>query len=225
MWNALRSWHRVLKGQAAQRRSAACTPRVRLELESLEDRQLLSATAVTGWLPAQSHASTLSHGAAASSTQASLPIIAQANTMLNINAPAQQLVINSPSALQAQTGLTEAQLDALLGVSSINWSTQMVVMVSQGRGAYGAFSPHVDITSLQESGGTLTVNWRLDRPNPNQIFPMYMVLADPAEFVLTQRFNGPVQFQQGATVTQPPPAQDIVVPMAVADAVTAPSSR
>jgi hypothetical protein len=216
-----RWWHRP-RPQTARRRT------VRLELESLEGRQLPTAGPLTLSLYGALHAP-VSHSTTTTAQQ-NVPILASAHVLLSINAPAQQLVIKSAAGLQAQTGLTEAQMDRYLGVSSINWSSQMLVMVSQGRGAYGAFSPHVNITDLSISGGTMTVDWHLERPNPNQIFPMYMMITDPAEFVLVQRFDGTVQFHQGATITLPPLqpiaplAPGILLPMPVAKAVSTPGA-
>jgi hypothetical protein len=215
-----RWWHRPRPQTASRRRT------IRLQLESLEGRQLPTAGPLALSLYGALHAP-VSHSTTTAAQQ-NVPILASAHVSLNINAPAQQLVIKSAADLQAQTGLTEAQLDRYLGVSSINWSSQMLVMVSQGHGAYGAFSPHVKITDLSISGGTLTVDWHLERPNPNQIFPMYMMITDPAELVLVQRFDGPVQFHQGATITLPPPspiaplAPGIFLPMPAAKAVSTP---
>jgi len=188
---------------------------VRLQLESLEDRRLLSVVPATQVTPAVLAATALhlldyqdpvNHPIIFGSTaQANLLILAQARTWLHVQKPAQQLVLRNDNDLLAATGMSATQLAQLLNVPSIDWASKMVVMVSQGYGSYGAASPHVDITNLKVAHNTLTVEWHLDQPNPNQAFPMWMVLADPAEFVLVKRFDGPVKFQQDATVILPPP--------------------
>lgn len=119
--------------------------------------------------------------------------------------PGQHPVIHSAPQLLAATGMTTTQLAAALKVSSINWNTQMVVIVGEGLQSYGASSPSVDITALHAVGGDLTVQWHLVQPNPNQVFPMWMRLGDPAEAVLTTEFAGPVTFHQNPTITLPAP--------------------
>jgi hypothetical protein len=107
--------------------------------------------------------------------------------------------------LKTDTGLSEAQLAAMLNVSSINWKTQMLVVVTASFEGVSFLSPHPDITSLTENNGTLTVHWDSWKQNPHQAIPQYVVLADPDEFVLTSRFDGPVHFQFDGTLVLPLP--------------------
>ena len=200
-WTKTKSWRRAARGR-----------QTRLSVESLENRELLSAaSAVTLAAPVAAFAprapSTILNSLERVSSPASenLPMLAQITHLLKVAEPARQLVIHSAQELLADTGLTTTELATLLKVPSIDWNTQMIVLVTQGMGAYGAWSPSADITSLKLTNGALTVNWHLVKPNPDQVFPMFMVKGNPADFVLTSSFNGPVVFQQGATVTLPPP--------------------
>ncbi len=92
-----------------------------------------------------------------------------------------------------------------LHVPAINWNTQMLVLVSEGLHAYGAWSPQVDITGLNVAQGRLSVQWHLVQPNLDQPMPMFMRLGDPAEVVLTTKFTGAVTFHQNPTITLPAP--------------------
>jgi hypothetical protein len=126
---------------------------------------------------------------------AGVPILARGDTWLTIHEPPQQRVLQSAQDLLAVTGLTESQLAALLHVKAIDWKTQMIVTVSNGFGAYGAFSPRANITELTASDHTLTVHWQWQKPDPNQIFPQFLALMNPFDFVLVNRFAGQVKFQ------------------------------
>jgi hypothetical protein len=128
-------------------------------------------------------------------TETTLPILAQGNAWLSVQRPPQQRVLQSGHALRAVTGLKESQLAALLHVGSIDWNTQMVVMVSTGFGAIWALSPMANILELTARGHALTVHWQWLKPNPNQIIPDFVVLTNPFEFVLVDRFTGRVKFQ------------------------------
>jgi hypothetical protein len=192
-----------------------------LTLEGLEDRQLLSA-AIAAPVAAltvnpggpEQPAIQITQQVVTPAVLQSLPILAHSkvdlpgspiSTGLPHGEPAQQLVITSASELLAATDMTTTQLAQRLKVSAIDWNTEMVVLVSQGFGGYGAASPFVNITNLNVTNGTLTVQWNLELPNPHQVFPYFMEMADPSQIVLTSQFNGPVTFQQGATVILPPP--------------------
>jgi hypothetical protein len=120
-------------------------------------------------------------------------IIAGGNAWLKIFKGPQQLVIGSARDLLAATGLNESQLAAILHVPPIDWTTQMIVLVSQGFGAYGASSPTVSITGLTVSINTLTVHWAVG-PKPRGIFSLWVTLTDPAAFALVDRFDGVVKF-------------------------------
>ena len=65
-------------------------------------------------------------------------------------------------------------------------------------------SPRPHITSPDGPKGTLTVQWEfLVMENPDQPIPMYMVLGNQAEIVLTNRVDGPVHFEFEGTVVLP----------------------
>jgi hypothetical protein len=167
----------------------------------LEDRHMPSATAYS----LLGLSGTLASVRIFAAANQGFPIHAKAERWLNIHRPAQQLVIRSAAELTADAGLSESQLAAQLNVSSINWATQMIVVVTGGFGPFAAWSPRPNITSLTENNGTLAVKWDSLQPNPDQPFPMWETLTDPAQFVLTSRFAGPVQFQFDGTVVLLPP--------------------
>jgi hypothetical protein len=125
------------------------------------------------------------------------------------SAPAQHLVIRSGADLVADTGLATWQLAADLNVPSIDWNTQMIVLVSQGFGTYTGSSPKAVITGLDVSQGRLTVQWNLILPDPNlKLFAPLPMRVDPAEVVLTTNYSGTVVFHQNPNLTWhlPPPA-------------------
>jgi hypothetical protein len=124
-----------------------------------------------------------------------LPILATGSAWLPVQMPPQQLVISSVKDLLAATGLNESQLASLLNVPAIDWTTQMVVLVSSGFGELGAWSAQANITGLTVVGNTLTASWEWDVPNRDQIFPQFIVLANSFDLVLVNRFAGPVNFQ------------------------------
>jgi hypothetical protein len=120
------------------------------------------------------------------------PVLATGTTWLNKGNGPQQLVIHSARDLSADTGLSELQLAAILHVASVDWATQMIVLVSVGTSRPP--SPTVAITGLTLKNNTLTVEWELGtrRAAP----PLPMPLTDPAALVLVNRFDGSVQFHQ-----------------------------
>ncbi len=138
-------------------------------------------------------------------TQQTIPMLASASPLLRIHEPAQQLVVRNAAQLTADTGLTGAQLAAMLNVGSSNWKTQMLVVVTAGFGDVDFLSTRPNITSLSDQGGTLIVHWGSVRRNPDQPIPMYLARRNAAEIVLTSRFDGPVRFQFDGTVVLPPP--------------------
>jgi hypothetical protein len=139
-----------------------------------------------------------------------LPFLAEAQIsigrQIGVTAPPAQAlrtVIHDAKTLRADTGLTTAQLASILNASNIDWSKEMLVLVSEGLSSHAAWTPRVDITSMEEAHGTLTIDWRLDQPNPDQPMPMFIMLGDPAEVVLTTNTNDPATFDQGPTITLP----------------------
>jgi hypothetical protein len=135
-----------------------------------------------------------------------LSAIASGHALLDMQMAPQQEMLGSPQDLLAATRLSDSELASILHVAAIDWQTQMVLFVSTGFGGMGAWSPQAHITDMNVSSNVLTVHWEWLKPNPNQVFPDYVMLTNPVEFVLVSRFDGPVQFQFDGTVTLPPPA-------------------
>jgi hypothetical protein len=182
--------------------------RARLQVEELDQRVLPSTSSLGQGIIAQFR---------------TLPFLADAQITLEYPSPilagglvtpqqSPRLVIRNAKELLADTGLTTPQLAARLHVSTIDWNYWMVVLASDGVTAFGAWTPHVDITALDVYDGKLTVDWHFVQPNPHQVFPLFIALGDPAEVVLTTRFTGPVSFHEDPTVTLPPPP-DAVLPI------------
>jgi hypothetical protein len=121
------------------------------------------------------------------------PILAKGSTDLPIRKGPLQVVIHSARDLLVATGLNEPQLAAILHVASINWATQMIVLVSQGFGISGASPPTINITGMTVSNNTLTVHWEVS-PKHQGIFPLWVTLTDPAAFALVNRFDDVVKF-------------------------------
>ena len=111
-------------------------------------------------------------------TSTAVPILASASALLEIHEPAQHLVIRNAAQLKADTGLFEAGLAAMLKVGSINWKTQMLVVVTGGFGGVSFLSPSPKITSLTDQRGRLTVHWESVEQNPNQPIPQYVILRE-----------------------------------------------
>jgi hypothetical protein len=121
------------------------------------------------------------------------PVLAGGHIRLPVPRGPQQLVIRTPQDLLAAAGPDLPQLAAVLNVAAINWTTQMVVLVSQGFGVYGPVSPAVSIAGLTLDNNTLTVHWGVG-PNLPAIARPGIALTDPAAFVVVPRFDGPVTF-------------------------------
>jgi hypothetical protein len=75
-------------------------------------------------------------------------------------------------------------------VDSIDWKKQMVVIVGDGQKPTGGFS--VSITAFKTDGKTLTVSWKLTKPDPGSIQPQ--IVTTPGEAALVERFDGDVKF-------------------------------
>jgi hypothetical protein len=121
------------------------------------------------------------------------PILAGGHTLLKVHTGPQQLVIRSAGDLLADTGLTDAQLAALLDVASIDWTTRMIVVVSEGFGIHGSPPPAVNIAGLTLENNTLVVHWGVG-PKVPATSPLWLAPTDPAAFALVPRFDGPVTF-------------------------------
>jgi hypothetical protein len=130
---------------------------------------------------------------AATLTVADPTILAQGSAQLHTRKGPQHGVIDSAHALRALAGLTQAQLATLLSVPTIDWQTEMVVFVSAGYGPR-AHTRGIEITGLSVNHKVLTihshhgVSGAHTSDSPAQ--------ADPADFILLQRFHGRVHFQR-----------------------------
>jgi hypothetical protein len=122
------------------------------------------------------------------------PILAQGKSSLNNKLPPQQRVLRGPKQLLTATGLSESQLATILHVEKIDWSKQMILMISQGYGVHGPSYPTVNITGLTVKNNTLTVHWDLTTPLPGTMVPFWVTKSNPATFVLVNRFDGAVRF-------------------------------
>ena len=93
-----------------------------------------------------------------------------------------------------------AALAKALKVETIDWKTQMLVVVTGGTQSSGGF--RIGVTSIQPKGDKLLVEWFLQRPKGFAT----AAFTHPAEVVLTPRFEGAVEFQN---VPAPPaPGRD-----------------
>ncbi|MCI0462286.1 MAG: protease complex subunit PrcB family protein [Gemmataceae bacterium] len=120
----------------------------------------------------------------------------------------QQLVIRTPQELVEAMGLNEKGKQAhqqatttladILKVDVIDWSTQMLVVVTGGVQWRTGYS--VEINFLEERGRTLTVFWKLNRPKPGAA--VGHGLTHPAQVVLVERFDGFVTFHPSAYRTK-----------------------
>lgn len=81
-----------------------------------------------------------------------------------------------------------------LKVKSIDWTKQMVIVVSGGQQRTGGYS--IDVTSLNVKDGKLVVNWKLNSPKPGAI--VIQVLTNPTLTILVDRFDGDVIFDPKA---------------------------
>ena len=101
-----------------------------------------------------------------------------------------QLVIRSAAELDAVVTTAEgrANLAKELKVKEIDWTKQMLVVVSDGTQRTGGY--RVEVTGLETKGETLTVKWKIAPPKglATQAF------THPAEVVLVPAFAGKVAF-------------------------------
>jgi hypothetical protein len=82
----------------------------------------------------------------------------------------------------------------LLKVRGIDWDKQMIVVVAAGAQPTGGYS--VEVLSQAVKDGTLTVNWRLNKPADGAA--VTQAVTYPAQMVLIERFEGPVKFDPPA---------------------------
>ena len=101
-----------------------------------------------------------------------------------------QLVLRTAAELDEAVPMAEgrANLAKELKVKEIDWTKQMLVVVSGGTQRTGGF--RVEVTGLETKGETLTVKWKIAPPKglATQAF------THPAEVVLVPKFAGKVGF-------------------------------
>ena len=101
-----------------------------------------------------------------------------------------QLVLRTAAELAVAVPMAEgrANLAKELKVKDIDWTKQMLVVVSGGTQRKGGF--RVEVTGLEMKGETLTVKWKITPPKGLAT----QALTHPAEVVLVPAFAGKVVF-------------------------------
>jgi len=79
----------------------------------------------------------------------------------------------------------------MLKVDSIDWTKQMIIVISGGTQRTGGYS--VEAKSLEKKDGKLIVNWKLNSPPPGSF--VTQALTNPALSILVDRFEGDVVFE------------------------------
>ena len=134
-----------------------------------------------------------------------LKVLARGPWRLGTKPDPVQLVIRSAKELALSHGIRAGQAEdypaetravgeaaRLFKVENIDWKTQMVIVVSGGAKPTSGYS--VEITGLDIQNDVLTVHWRLNSPKPGDF--VAQSATDPAQAVLTERFDGKVVFLQ-----------------------------
>jgi hypothetical protein len=123
-----------------------------------------------------------------------LPVVASAYWGGAGAAPRQQ-VARSGAELAALRGLPAAKADEAtaelvkrLKVAGIDWTKQMVVVVTAGRRNSGGY--RVEVTSLSVGDTGLTVHWKVHAPSGFAT----AAITHPGVAVLTERYAGAVRF-------------------------------
>jgi hypothetical protein len=96
--------------------------------------------------------------------------------------------------------MASAALAKALKVDTIDWKTQMLVVVTGGTQGSGGF--RIGVANIQPMGDKLMVEWFLQPPKGFATD----AFTHPAEVVLTNRFEGPVEFRSVAPGK--PPGRD-----------------
>jgi PrcB C-terminal len=133
-----------------------------------------------------------------------LKVLARGAWRVGDSAAPLQLVIRSAKELSLAHGQTadkaeddtlktQAVVEAarLFKVETIDWKTQMIIVVSAGAKPTSGYT--VEITDLDVQDDVLTVHWRLNSPKPGDF--VTQSFTHPAQAVLTERFDGKVVFQ------------------------------
>src|ERR1051326_2080693 len=101
-------------------------------------------------------------------------------------------VARSDEELVKLTGNKDASTDFAkrFKVDAIDWKKQMVVIVSDGQKPTGGYS--VTFDQVEAEGTTLTVRWKIAKPEPVGIVPQ--IVTNPGLAILVDRFEGDVKF-------------------------------
>jgi len=83
-----------------------------------------------------------------------------------------------------------ANVAKMLKVERIDWSTQMLIVISGGTQRTGGYS--VEVKSVEDKDGKLIVNWKLNTPAPGSI--VTQALTNPAQTILVDRSDKQIQF-------------------------------
>jgi hypothetical protein len=83
-----------------------------------------------------------------------------------------------------------AKLAKALKLEAIDWSKQMVIGINGGTRPTGGYS--VEVISATVQNNKLTIYWKLNTPKPGQ--PVTQALTHPAQTVVIDRYEGPVEF-------------------------------
>jgi hypothetical protein len=109
-----------------------------------------------------------------------------------------QLVIRSGKELVAAQGdpakgdekTATENLAKALKLDGIDWTKQMVVVVSGGTRPTGGYS--VEVLGAAAKGKKLVVSWKLNSPKPGDF--VTQVVTHPVQTVVLPRFEGTVEF-------------------------------
>jgi hypothetical protein len=120
-------------------------------------------------------------------------VLAQSAWRFSDDTPAVQQLVRHPSEIRNAADLVNA-----LRVPAIDWSKQMVVLISAGTHASGGY--RVEIVSATEASGELVVRWKLRTPSGI----VTTAFEHRGQVALLKRFDGPVRFQRDPDEPDPP---------------------
>ncbi len=99
-----------------------------------------------------------------------------------------------PAVIRTANEKVTADIAAAFKLPGIDWTKQMVIVVSGGpqpTGGYGIIAKSVEI-----KGNRLVVNWELLRPDPSS--NVTQAFTHPTVTILVDRFDGDVEFNPKA---------------------------
>jgi hypothetical protein len=94
---------------------------------------------------------------------------------------------------EARKANATSEVCTALGVKGIDWSKQMLVVVSAGPKPTGGYS--VTITDAKMEKGTLKIQYVLKSPGPGDI--VTQAFTHPSQVILLPKFAGKVEFVGG----------------------------